>query len=137
MYSIEEVNFKDSVEIKKLLMNSKSIAISKGKLLQEILMHIENKDSVAMKITKDEKILGVWLSKEFESHTSLSYFFIAKELRLQRIVLEFFMKCIFLINKDKLLLIETNDTTGFEKYVEPIPGKKNIYSFKGFRQWVK
>lgn len=133
MYSIEEVNFKDSVEIKKLLMNSKSIAVNKGKLLQEILIHIDNKDSVAMKITRDEKILGVWLSKEFKKHTSLSYFFISEELRLQRIVLEFFMKCIILINKDKPLLIETSDTTGFEKYVEPVASKKNIYSFKGFR----
>ena len=134
MHNIEKVNFEDSVEIKKLLMNSKSIVVGKGKLLQEILMHIDNKDSIAMKITKDgRKILGVWLSKEFESHTSLSYFFISEELRLQRIVLEFFMKCIILINKDKPLLIETNDTTGFEKYVEPVPGKKNIYSFKGFR----
>ena len=137
MYSIEKVNFKDSVEIKKLLMNSKSIAVSKGKLLQEILMHIDNEDSVAMKITKDGRILGVWLSKEFESHTSLSYFFISEELRLQKIVLEFFMKCIVLINKDKPLLIETNDTTGFEKYVEKVADKKNIYSFKGFRQWVQ
>lgn len=137
MHNIEKVNFKDSVEIKKLLMNSKSIAVSKGKLLQEVLMHIDNKDSIAMKITKDGRILGVWLSKEFESHTSLSYFFISEELRLQKIVLEFFMKCIVLINKDKPLLIETNDTTGFEKYIEPVAGKKNIYSFKGFRQWVK
>ena len=131
MYSIEEVNFKDSVEIKKLLMNSKSIAISKGKLLQEILMHIENKDSIAMKITKDEKILGVWLSKEFETHTSLSYFFIAEELRAKSIVIEFFMKCLILTNRDKPIIITTKDTTGFSKYVEKI--NETQYLFKGFR----
>ena len=38
MHNIEKVNFKDSVEIKKLLMNSKSIAVDKGKLLKEILI---------------------------------------------------------------------------------------------------
>ena len=131
MYSIEEVNFKDSVEIKKLLMNSKSIAISNGKLLQEILMHIENKDSVAMKITRDGKILGVWLSKEFETHTSLSYFFIAEELRAKSIVIEFFMKCLILTNRDKHIIITTKDTTGFSKYVEKI--NETQYLFKGFR----
>ena len=131
MYSIEEVNFKDSVEIKKLLMNSKSIAVSKGKLLQEILMHIENKDSVAMKITRDGKILGVWLSKEFETHISLSYFFIAEELRAKSIVIEFFMKCLILTNRDKPIIITTKDTTGFSKYVEKI--NETQYLFKGFR----
>lgn len=131
MYSIEEVNFKDSVEIKKLLMNSKSIVVGNGKLLQEILMHIENKDSVAMKITRDGKILGVWLSKEFETHTSLSYFFIAEELRAKIIVIEFFMKCLILTNRDKPIIITTKDTTGFSKYVEKI--NETQYLFKGFR----
>ena len=131
MYSIEKVNFNDSVEIKKLLMNSKSIAVSKGKLLQEILMHIGNEDSVAMKITKDGRIFGVWLSKEFKKHTSLSYFFISEELRLQRIVLEFFIKCTILINKDKPIIITTKDTTGFDRYVEKINDTQ--YLFKGFR----
>ena len=133
MYSIEEVNFKDSVEIKKLLMNSKSIAVSKGKLLQEILMHIENKDSVAMKITRDGKILGVWLSKEFETHTSLSYFYVDEEIRRKSIVIEFFMSCMVLISKDKSLVICAKDTAGFGKYVEPIEGQKDTYVFKGFR----
>lgn len=131
MYSIEEVNFKDSVEIKKLLMNSKSIVVGNGKLLQEILMHIDNKDSVAMKITRDGKILGVWLSKEFETHTSLSYFFIAEELRAKIIVIEFFMKCLILTNRDKPIIITTKDTTGFSKYVEKI--NETQYLFKGFR----
>lgn len=128
---IEKVNFKDSVEIKKLLMNSKSIAVSKGKLLQEILMHINNEDSVAMKITKDGKILGVWLSKEFETHTSLSFFYIAEELRAKSIVIEFFMKCLILTNRDKPIIITTKDTTGFSKYVEKINDTQ--YLFKGFR----
>ena len=131
MHNIEKVNFKDSVEIKKLLMNSKSIAVSKGKLLQEILMHIDNEDSIAMKITKDGRILGVWLSKEFESHTSLSFFFIAEELRAKSIVIEFFMKCLILTNREKPIIITTKDTTGFSKYVEKI--NETQYLFKGFR----
>ena len=131
MHNIEKVNFEDSVEIKKLLMNSKSIAVRKGKLLQEILMHIDNKDSIAMKITKDERILGVWLSKEFESHTSLSYFFIAEELRAKSIVIEFFMKCLILTDRNKPIIITTKDTTGFSKYVEKINDTQ--YLFKGFR----
>ena len=134
MYSIEKVNFNDSVEIKKLLMNSKSIAVDKGKLLKEILMHIDNKEGcVAKKIVDGDSILGVWLSKEFERHTSLSYFYVAEEIRRKSIVIEFFMSCMVLISKDKSLVICAKDTTGFSRYVEPIEGQKDTYVFKGFR----
>ena len=133
MHSIEKVNFKDSVEIKKLLMNSKSIAVSKGKLLQEILMHIDKEGCVANKIDKDGVIFGVWLSKEYDTHISLSYFFIRPEVRLQRIVLDLFMKSVIQCNKGKPLLVQTKDSTGFDKYFELIDNENDIYRFKGFR----
>lgn len=129
---IKKVEYKDAIEIKKLLVNSPSI-VDTGKLLPEILEHIDKEGCVAKKVVDGDRLLGVWLSKEFETHTSLSYFYVADEIRAKSIVLEFFMSCVVLINKGKPLVICTKDTTRFSKYVEPIEGQKDTYVFKGFR----
>ena len=129
---IKKAEHKDAIEIKKLLVNSPSI-VNTGRLLPEILEHIDRKGCVANKIEKDGNILGVWLSKEFDTHTSLSYLFIAEELRKKSIVLELFMKSLVQISNSKPLVLSTKDTTGFEKYVKLIDKKKNLYEFKGFR----
>ena len=97
---IKKAEYKDAIEIKKLLVNSPSI-VNTGRLLPEILEHIDRKGCVANKIEKDGNILGVWLSKEFDTHTSLSYLFIAEELRKKSIVLELFMKSLVQISNSK------------------------------------
>ena len=130
--NIEKVEYKDAINIKKMLVNSPSI-VSTGKLLPEILEHIDKEGCVAKKIVDRDKIIGVWLSKEYETHTSLSYFYVAEEIRRKSIVIEFFMSCMVLISKDKSLVICAKDTTGFSRYVEPIEGQKDTYVFKGFR----
>ena len=129
---IKKAEYKDAIEIKKLLVNSPSI-VNTGRLLPEILEHIEKDGCVANKIEKDGNILGVWLSKEFDTHTSLSYLFIAEELRKKSIVLELFMKSLVQISNSKPLVLSTKDTTGFEKYVKLIDKKNNLYEFKGLR----
>ena len=128
---IEKVKFEDAIPVKKMLLQSNGI-VNKSKLLQEILSHIENDDSVYMKIIdKENNILGVWLSKEFEKHTSLSYFYISEEIRTMLIVIIFVKECLSHINRDKPIIITTKDTTGFSKYVEKI--NETQYLFKGFR----
>lgn len=129
---IKKVEYKDAIEIKKLLVDSNSI-VSTSRLLPEILEHIEKDECIANKIEKDGNVLGVWLSKEFDTHTSLSYLFIKEELRKKPIVLELFMKSLVQINNSKPLLLSAKDTTGFEKYVKLVDKKKNLYEFKGFR----
>ena len=129
---IKKVEYKDAINIKKMLVNSPSI-VSTGKLLPEILEHIDKEGCVAKKIVDGDRLLGVWLSKEYETHTSLSYFYVADEIRRKSIVIEFFMSCMVLISKDKSLVICAKDTTGFSRYVEPIEGQKDTYVFKGFR----
>ena len=129
---IKKAEYKDAIEIKKLLVNSPSI-VNTGRLLPEILEHIDRKGCVANKIEKDGNILGVWLSKEFDTHTSLSYLFIAEELRKKSIVLELFMKSLVQISNSKPLVLSTKDTTGFEKYVKLIDEQNNLYEFKGLR----
>ena len=129
---IKKVEYKDAIEIKKLLVNSPSIADT-VRLLPEILEHIDKEGCVANKIEKDGRILGVLLSKEYDTYTSLSYFFISEELRKKSIVLELFMKSLIQTSKSKPLVLSTKDTTGFEKYVKLIDKKNNLYEFKGFR----
>ena len=130
--NIEKVEYKDAINIKKMLVDSPSI-VSTGKLLPEILEHIDKEGCVAKKIVDGDRLLGVWLSKEYETYTSLSYFYVADEIRRKSIVIEFFTSCMVLISKDKSLVICANDTTGFSRYVEPIEGQKDTYVFKGFR----
>lgn len=129
---IKKVEYKDAINIKKMLVNSPSI-VSSGKLLPEILEHIDKEGCIAKKIVDGDMLLGIWLSKEYETHTSLSYFYVADEIRRKSIVIEFFMSCMVLISKDKSLVICAKDTTGFSRYVEPIEGQKDTYVFKGFR----
>ena len=129
---IKKVEYKDAIEIKKLLVNSPSI-INTSRLLPEILEHIEKDECIANKIEKDGNILGVWLSKEYDTYTSLSYLFITEELRRKSIVLELFMKSLIQTSKSKPLVLSTKDITGFEKYVKLIDKKNNLYEFKGFR----
>ena len=129
---IKKVEYKDAIEIKKLLVNSPSI-INTSRLLPEILEHIDKDECVANKIEKDGNVLGVWLSKEFDTHTSLSYLFIKEELRRRPILLELFMRSLTQISNSKPLVLSAKDTTGFEKYVKLIDEKKNLYEFKGFR----
>ena len=129
---IKKVEYKDAIEIKKLLVNSPSI-VDTGKLLPKILEHIDKDGCVANKIVDGDMLLGIWLSKEYETHTSLSYFYVADEIRRKSIVIEFFMSCIVLIDKNKQLVMCAKDTTGFSRYVEPIEGQKDTYVFKGFR----
>ena len=129
---IKKVEYKDAIEIKKLLVNSPSIADT-VRLLPEILEHIDKEGCVANKIEKDGRILGVLLIKEYDNYISLSYFFISEELRRKSIVLELFMKSLIQTSKSKPLVLSTKDITGFEKYVKLVDKKNNLYEFKGFR----
>ena len=127
---IKKVEYKDAIEIKKLLVDSPSI-VNTGRLLPEILEHIDKEGCVANKIENDGKIAGVWLSKEYPECTTLSYFYIGSELRRKTIVLEFFSKCLIEIDNNKPILINSKDVTGFDRYVTKIA--EDMYIFKGFR----
>lgn len=128
---VRNVEYKDAIEIKKLLVHSPSI-VDSNRLLPEILEHIGSSDSIATIVEDEGKILGVWLSKELDEYISLSYFYIAEELRMKSIVLKFFAYNYNLVKeKNKNILIKANDLTGFERYVVHV--EDDIYIFKGFR----
>ena len=124
---IEKIKHGDILEIQKLLNNSTAIIVDNP--TREILNHIGN--GTALKMVADGKIAGIWCSMDMREYTSLSYFYIDPSMRCTLWVLKFFKTGFGMIDISKPLLIETKDTTGFEKYVEHVEG--NIYSFKGLR----
>lgn len=128
---IKKVEYKDAIEIKKLLVNSPSI-VNSSKLLPEVLEHIDRKGCIASKIVNGDKIIGVWLSKEFDEYVSLSYFYIDPSIRMKHIVLDFFVYNYNIVkDSGKNIVIAAKDTTGFERYVIPVDDE--LYVFKGFR----
>lgn len=124
---IEKMKHGDILEVQKLLKYSTAIIADNP--TREVLSHIG--DGVALKMVTDGKITGLWCSRDMEEFTSLSYFYIDPSMRSTLWVLKLFKIGFGMIDTSKPLLIETKDTTGFEKYVEHIEG--NIYSFKGLR----
>ena len=128
---IKKVEYKDAIEIKKLLVYSPSI-IDSSKLLPEILEHIDREGCIASKIVNKDKIVGVWLSKEFCEYISLSYFYIDPSIRMKHIVLDFFVYNYSIVkDSGKNIVIAAKDITGFERYVIPVDDE--LYVFKGFR----
>lgn len=128
---VRNVEYKDAIEIKKLLVHSPSI-VDSNRLLPEILEHIGNSDSIATIVEDEGKMLGVWLSKEFDKYVSLSYFYIDPSIRMKHIVLDFFVYNYNMVkDSGKNMVIAAKDITGFERYVIPIDDE--LYVFKGFR----
>lgn len=120
----------DVVAIKKMIEGSP--ALDTDTLLRDIVSHIKKKDCVARVMIANNKLSGVWLSKEFEEYTSLSFFYISEDMRRRVEVLQFFQECLTRM-PEKPILIGSKDITGFERYVKPVEGNPNVYMFKGLR----
>lgn len=125
--SIEILENKDIIEAKNLLSGSKSLM--SVNLVREILEHISN--GIALKLIVDGKIKGIWCSLDMKEYTSLSFFFIHPDVRRTILVFSFFKTCLSFIDLSKPILIQTKDTTGFERYVKHLDG--DTYCFKGLR----
>ena len=125
---IEKLDPVDILKTTKLLKNSKAV-LATSNVTREVLDHIVN--DVALKLVVDGNIEGVWCSKDMEDFTSLSYFYISPKMRGTLWVLKLFKFGLELVDPNKPILVETADTTGFDKYFEHIEG--NTYLFKGLR----
>ena len=124
---IDKLESGDILKVTRLLKGSN--AILANNVTREILDHISN--GVALKLVVDGKIEGIWCSKDTGEYISLSYFYISTSMRRTFGVLELFKTGLSLVDINKPLLIETADTTGFDKYFDHV--ENNVYVFKGFR----
>lgn len=124
---IVKIKYSDAVVVGKMLKNSK--ALVSNTIVKDILEHIKN--GVALKFIDNNEILGIWCSKEFNTHVSLSFFYTDESIRKKPQVFVFFKTCMECINLDKPLIIKTKDTTGFDRYVKHLGN--DMYQFIGLR----
>lgn len=132
-YRFKELSSTDTMIVKNFLSDSKSI--NSKSLIRDITSHTTDKNgTIAYKIIDDfGNILGVWCSKEFETHISLSFFKIDEKLRRHMIVFDFFKFCYDKTNKAKGLIISSADVSGFDRYVKKL--ENDLYLFTGFKKW--
>lgn len=131
MVEIRNAKFDDIFSIVKLIENSK--AVNAKNLVLSIASHIDKNDSLARVLTNDGIICGVWLSKEYKKHISLSFFYVNEFFRKKMFTFKFFVSCFKKINQEKHLYISSSDISDFERYVIPVEGQKDVYRFKGLR----
>ena len=124
---IRKATAADVLAIRDILL--KSSAVINDNLTKNIYEHIL--DGVALVIEKESKIKGIWMSMEFDTHISLSYFYIDESERRKPNTMVFFTEGMRHLPKSKRILIRTRDTSGFEKYIEHV--EDDIYEFKGLR----
>lgn len=117
-------------------------------LLKDIKDHIRHGDCFKLQ-NNDGLILGVFLAKKFDTHYSLSYYYLSDEVRRKPITLYFFIFCTKKLNP--LFEIYVNKNKNYEtysKYFTPtkdesilkFTGLRNSTlddKFKGVLQWVE
>ena len=124
---IVQIEYGDAIAVGRMLKHSK--ILMSDTVVKDVLEHI--KDGTALKFVDDDKILGVWCSKEFETHTSLSFFYIDESIRRKPQLIVFFRNCMEQINLSKPLLITAKGVTGFDMYVKKVG--EDLYQFIGLR----
>lgn len=124
------IEISESVAIGKILKRSKALATTK--VVKDIIDHVTDKDSLALKMTNsDGDTIGIWCSREFDDYVSLSFFYMDESVRRKPQVIVFFKHCYEMIDCNKPLIILAKDITGFERYVKQIDD--NVYQFIGLR----
>ena len=99
-------------------------------LLKDINDHIRHGDCFKLQ-NNDGLILGVFLAKKFDTHYSLSYYYLSEEVRRKPITLYFFIFCTKKLNP--LFEIYVNKNKNYEtynKYFTPTKDE-NILKFTG------
>ena len=124
---IKKLEYEDVIPISKVLKASK--AVTSNRVVKEVLEHLS--EGIALKAVEDGDIVGVWCSREYENHTSLSYFYVDESIRRKPQLAVFFKYCIESIDRYKPLLITARSVEGFERYVEKIG--ENLYKYIGLR----
>ena len=101
-------------------------------LLKDIKDHIRHGECFKLQ-NNDGLILGVFLAKKFDTHYSLSYYYLSEEVRRKPITLYFFLFCTKKLNPLYSLYIKKNKNyETYSKYFSPTKDE-NILKFTGLR----
>ncbi|MDX9744791.1 MAG: hypothetical protein RBT59_13295 [Arcobacteraceae bacterium] len=101
-------------------------------LLKDIKDHIRHGECFKLQ-NKDGLILGVFLAKRFNTHYSLSYYYLSEEVRRKPITLQFFLFCIKRLNPlFEMYVIKNKNYDSYSRYFTPTKDE-NILKFSGLR----
>jgi hypothetical protein len=132
-YKITPINKADAYKINKALLKE----LKDRKLLKNVLMHI--KKGIAIKLECDGEIAGFCLALEFQTHFSLSYYYIYSEHRRKMGSFFFFSHCLSKM-KNKPIFVQKNKNYEMYKRYFNITAENEIIQFKGLRedmQWAE
>lgn len=133
LFDIEQVTNKDVFEINKILIKE----VGKTSI-KEIKNHIRK--GIALKLVDENGRLAAFcLAKEFDTHFSLSYYFILEEQRKKYPSLFFFLHCFYKLKSKPIFIKKNKNFEQYSKYFEKTKDE-NILRFKNLRedeQWVE
>lgn len=131
-YRIVPLKKSDAYTINKTLIKE----LKDKKLFKNVIMHLRK--GIALKLEYDGKIAGFFLAKEFQTHFSMSYYYIYPNHRRKMCSFFFFMHCLDKMKHKAIFVKKNHNYKLYERYFHTTI-ENNIIQFKGLReeeQWV-
>ena len=131
-YKITPISENDAYIINKTLLKE----LKDKRLFKNILMHIRK--GIAIKLEDNGEIAGFCLAKEFNTHFSLSYYYIYENHRKKIGSFFFFSHCLTKMKNKPIYVQKNKNYKMYERYFSTTI-QKGIIRFKGLRedsQWV-
>ncbi|QDF28993.1 hypothetical protein [Halarcobacter anaerophilus] len=132
-YKITPISENDAYTINKTLLKE----LKDKRLFKNILMHIRK--GIAIKLEDNSEIAGFCLAKEFNTHFSLSYYYIYEKHRKKIGSFFFFSHCLTKMKNKPIYVQKNKNYKMYERYFNTTT-QKGIIRFKGLRedsQWVE
>lgn len=132
-YKISPIQKTDAYEINKTLLKE----VKDRKLLKNILMHIRK--GIALKLEYKGEIAGFCLAREYETHFSLSYYYILPYFRRKMVSFFFFAHCLNKMKNKGIFVQKNKNYAMYKKYFNTTEDDGVLY-FKGLRedsQWAE
>lgn len=100
-------------------------------LMKEIREHLRHGE--CFKLQKNEVVVGVFLAMKYDTHYSLSYFFLNEEVRRKPITLHFFIFCMRKLNPlFEVFVMKNKNYETYKKYFTETEDE-NVLKFSGLR----
>lgn len=132
-YKITPIIKSDAYKINKALLKE----LKDRKLLKNVLMHI--KKGIALKLEYDGEIAGFCLAMEYQTHFSLSYYYIYSEHRRKMGSFFFFSHCLSKMKNKPIFVKKNKNYEMYRRYFNET-SQESIIKFKGLReetQWAE
>lgn len=128
LFKIRKMHKLDNVRVYNFLKNE----VDTKDLMKNIKEHIRNGICYKLQDSKDE-IKGIFLAMKFKDNISLTYYFLADEIRKKPISLKFFLVCMQELDPLlPILIVKNKNFYTYQRYFKEIEGT-DLLIFSGFR----